>query len=142
MALSRPIHFEIHAEKPERAAEFYKNLFGWTIEKWQAPEGVDMDYWMVMTGNADPRANPNTEMGIDGGLMIRHGSAPVHGAPVNAYVCTMGVPSVDEYVAKAISLGGTLSLPKMPIKGMGWLAYCTDTEGNIFGMMEMDTNAA
>jgi predicted enzyme related to lactoylglutathione lyase len=29
----------------------------------------------------------------------------------------------------------------MPIPGMGWLAYCKDTEGNIFGMMQGDPNA-
>lgn len=32
-------------------------------------------------------------------------------------------------------------LPKMPIKGVGWLAYCKDLDGNIFGMMEVDENA-
>ena len=37
--------------------------------------------------------------------------------------------------------GGTIALPKMPIPGMGWLAYCKDTEGNIFGMMQSDPNA-
>jgi predicted enzyme related to lactoylglutathione lyase len=25
---------------------------------------------------------------------------------------------------------------------MGWLAYCKDTEGNLFGMMQMDPKAA
>ena len=30
----------------------------------------------------------------------------------------------------------------MPIPGMGFLAYLTDTEGNTFGMMEVDSNAA
>jgi len=29
----------------------------------------------------------------------------------------------------------------MPIKSVGWLAYCKDTEGNIFGMMQEDKNA-
>ena len=37
--------------------------------------------------------------------------------------------------------GGQIALPKMPIPGMGWLAYCKDTEGNIFGMMQGDPNA-
>jgi len=30
----------------------------------------------------------------------------------------------------------------MPIPTMGWLAYCKDTEGNLFGMMQMDSKAA
>jgi predicted enzyme related to lactoylglutathione lyase len=51
------------------------------------------------------------------------------------------VPNVDEYVAKATANGGTIALPKMPVQGVGWLAYCKDTEGNIFGLMQMDPSA-
>jgi uncharacterized protein len=32
--MKRPVHFEIHAENPERAANFYTELFGWKIIKW------------------------------------------------------------------------------------------------------------
>jgi predicted enzyme related to lactoylglutathione lyase len=51
------------------------------------------------------------------------------------------VPNLDEYVDRAMKCGGTIALPKMPIPTVGWLAYCKDTEGNIFGMMQMDANA-
>jgi predicted enzyme related to lactoylglutathione lyase len=30
----------------------------------------------------------------------------------------------------------------MPIPGVGYLAYCLDTEGNMFGIMQRDTSAA
>jgi predicted enzyme related to lactoylglutathione lyase len=30
----------------------------------------------------------------------------------------------------------------MPIKGVGWLASCKDTEGNRFGLMQDDKHAA
>jgi predicted enzyme related to lactoylglutathione lyase len=30
--MSRVVHFEIHAEKPERAIAFYAALFGWRFE--------------------------------------------------------------------------------------------------------------
>jgi hypothetical protein len=33
------------------------------------------------------------------------------------------------------------ALAKMPIPGVGWLAYVKDTEGNLFGMMQNDPNA-
>ena len=49
--------------------------------------------------------------------------------------------NLDVYVDKALKNGGTIALPKMPIPTVGWLAYCKDTEGNIFGMMQMDPNA-
>jgi predicted enzyme related to lactoylglutathione lyase len=36
---------------------------------------------------------------------------------------------------------GSISGPKMPISGIGWLAYCKDTEGNILGLMQNDPTA-
>jgi hypothetical protein len=47
-------------------------------------------------------------------------------------VNTIGVESVDEFAAKVEASGGKVVLPKMAIPGVGWQAYCTDTEGNIF----------
>ena len=32
--MPRPIHFEIHAENPERAMQFYRTLFGWEFNQW------------------------------------------------------------------------------------------------------------
>ena len=48
---------------------------------------------------------------------------------------------MDEYLKKAQSNGGSVAVPKMPIPGVGWLAYCKDTEGNIFGLMQADPKA-
>jgi len=126
--MPRPIHFEIHAENPERAITFYKNLLGWTFEKWDGP----MPYWLVTTG-------PNEEPGINGGLLPRQGQ--IDGQAVIAYVCTMGVDNVDDLTNKAVAGGGQVVVPKMAIPGMGWLVYCKDTEGNIFGMMQPDAEA-
>lgn len=135
--MNRVIHFEVHAAEPERAAAFYRQVLGWNIDEWVVP-GVEMPqenrYWLVSTG-------PDGEPGINGGILFRRGAPPVDGQAVNAYVCTVGVPSVDEAVARALAAGGTLALPKMPIKGVGWLAYCKDTEGNIFGLMQDDKTA-
>ena len=38
-------------------------------------------------------------------------------------------------MTNALAAGGTVAVPKMAIKGVGWLAYCKDPEGNIFGLM-------
>jgi predicted enzyme related to lactoylglutathione lyase len=35
--VGRVIHFELNADDPERAARFYQDVFGWTIEKWDGP---------------------------------------------------------------------------------------------------------
>jgi uncharacterized protein len=37
--------------------------------------------------------------------------------------------------------GGQFVLPKMPVPGVGWLAYFKDTEGHIFGVMQADSAA-
>ena len=67
---------------------------------------------------------------------------PINGDAVIAYVCTVDVPSVDDAIAKITSHGGTIVLPKMPVPGVGWLVYAKDTEGNIFGSLQSDHNAA
>jgi len=126
--MPRVVHFEIHAADPDRAVDFYKTLFGWTFQKWEGP----MDYWLVTTG-------PNDQPGINGGLVRRQGE--IDGQAVIAYVCTVDVENLDASVQTALDNGGQVALPKMPIPGMGWLAYCKDTEGNIFGMMQGDPNA-
>jgi len=125
--MNRVIHFEIHAENPERAISFYRDLFGWKFERWGTEE-----YWMLSTGS-------KSEPGIDGGLLKRRGT--IDGTAVIAYVCTIEVASLDGSVTKALAKGGQMAVPKMPIPGMGWLAYCKDSEGNIFGMMQADPSA-
>ncbi len=127
--MPRVIHFEVHADNPERAIQFYGQVLGWQFAKWDGP----MPYWLVTTG-------PDNQPGINGGLMPRQ--CAVDGQAVIAYVCTVDVDNVDTYVARATSAGGTVVVPKMSIPGVGWLAYCKDTEGNIFGMMQSDPKAA
>jgi len=126
--MNRVIHFEIQADNPDRAIAFYRGLFGWEFTKWDGP----MPYWLIKTG-------PDNEPGINGGLLPRRGA--IDGQAVIAYVCTVDVRSLDDYLQKAQAGGGTEVVPKMPIPGVGWLAYCKDTEGNLFGMMQSDPKA-
>lgn len=122
--MPRVIHFEIPADDPERAVGFYTKVFGWKIEKWDGPT----EYWLVTTG-AEP------EPGIDGGLGRR--SEPGAGTEN-----TIGVDSVDQAVEKVVAHGGKVLRPKSAVPGVGWLAYCEDTEGNRFGLMQDDPAAA
>jgi predicted enzyme related to lactoylglutathione lyase len=128
--MPRVIHFEVHAENPDRAVMFYSTVLGWHFTKWNGP----VDYWLIKTGAPE-------QPGIDGGLVRRHGARPLEAQAVNSFVCTVDVPNLDEYVAKATAHGGTIALPKMPIPNVGWLAYVKDTEGNILGLMQPDTTA-
>ena len=121
--MPRVVHFEINADKPERAAAFYKKVFGWKIKMW----GGKMPYWLVTTG-------PNEEPGINGGLMpMQHPNQPC--------VNTITVANVDQTMAAVTANGGQLAVPKMAIPGVGWLAYAKDLDGHIFGFMQMDATA-
>jgi uncharacterized protein len=126
--MARVVHFEIHADNPERAVAFYEKVFGWQVQHIPA-----LDYWMIRTGDGP---------GIDGGLLRRRGPRPTDGAPINASVCTLGVDDVDRAVAAATDAGARIAVPKMPIPNMGYVAYLHDTEGNIFGVYHEDPNAA
>ena len=88
---------------------------------------------MVITG-------PDDTPGINGGLLRRQGA--IDGQAVIAYVCTVDVPNIDTSVSTALANGATTAVPKMAVPGVGWLAYCKDNEGNIFGIMQADESAA
>ena len=121
--MSRVIHFEIPAAEPDRAAAFYGKVFGWKFDKWPGP----MEYWMVTTGKEG-------EVGINGGMMKKPGG-------ITSTTNTIGVDSVDDAVAAVLKAGGKNIMPKTPIPTVGYFAYCEDTEGNMFGVMQADPNA-
>jgi len=134
---NRVIHFEIHSLNPEKTAEFYQKVFDWEIKEWEMPDvKPENRYWMVMTAPEGSK-----ELGINGGIVVRKSSLPKEGDAVNAFICTIGVPSVDDYLEKIKKAGGSIALPKMAVPGMAWLAYAKDIEGNIFGIFEEDKNA-
>lgn len=125
--MSRPVHFEIQASQPQALIDFYGSLFGWHFKQWG-----EHDYWLVDTGSG--------KRGIDGGLLPRRGQAPGEAAPVNGFVCTVDVEQIDQSMEKASALGAEQMMSKMPVEGVGTLAYFKDPDGNIFGMMQFNEN--
>lgn len=115
--MPRVVHFEIPADDPGRAIEFYRKVFGWKIDKWEGP----FDYWLVTTGEED-------EPGINGAIMSRG----MDGIVKNA----IAVDSVDECVQKIEAAGGKMSMKKSAIPGVGIIAEFKDTEGNISIILE------
>ena len=135
--MNRPIHFEIHAIDPEKLGKFYSDVFGWEIKEWELPNvKPENRYWFVVTAPKESK-----DMGINGGMVLRKGSAPKGGEPVTSFVCTMDVANLDDCIKRIEAAGGKNVVSKMAIPNMAWLAYCKDPEGNIFGLFESDPNA-
>lgn len=122
--MPRIIHFEIATDNPKRAAKFYKKVFGWKIEKWSGPAA----YWLVTTGK-------DKEPGINGAIMQKMEQAPA------ATINTIAVASVDGFTQKITEAGGKVLTPKRAVPGIGYMAYCVDTEGIVFGIMQNDPKA-
>ena len=55
-----------------------------------------------------------------------------------AGIFTLDVPDLDATIGVVEGAGGQCVVPKMPVPGVGWLAYFKDTEGHIFGAMQAD----
>lgn len=122
--MPKVIHFEIPAEDLRRAAAFYEKAFEWKINNYGSGE---MDYWLVTAGE-------DKEPGINGAIAKK---SETHLATVN----TMSVSSFEDTVDKIRAAGGEILGPKMAVPNIGYMTYCKDTEGNIFGIMQMDPEA-
>ncbi len=128
--MGRLIHFEIHATDPEALVRYYSELLGWEFDL--QPQ---IEYWVIRTG-------PEGEPGINGGLLRRPVPGPAGGPALNAFVCTVEVGDLDGALARSAELGGEVALPRMPVTGLGWLAYVKDPDGNTLGLLQPDPAAA
>jgi predicted enzyme related to lactoylglutathione lyase len=120
---SRPTHFEIPVDDPDRAETFYSTVFGWAFDRYP---GAPQYYGMATTGDSNP--------GINGALFQRGENAETS--------LTMSVDSIEDTVKAVVDAGGSIIQDKAPIPGMGWFATCRDTEGNQFGLFTNDPSAS
>ena len=95
-------HFAIHADDCQRAKRFYEAVFGWAFEPWGPP-----DFWRVHTSPG----------GIHGALQKRR--APVTGAGVTAFECTIAVEDVAVTAAAIEAHGGQLTMEPFEIEQVG-----------------------
>lgn len=120
--MPRVEYFEISADDPQRAMTFYKEVFGWSFEKWNGP----FEYWLARTGKRE-------EEGIDGGIQRRTD-------PRVTVVNYIGVKDIDDLIRKVVMNHGSIVQPKTAVPGVGWVIMFHDTEGNIFGAMQEDAS--
>lgn len=133
--MNRVIHFEIQADDVGRAKDFYQKAFGWKIEKPKMDVEPPTEYWMIMTGEKD-------ESGINGGMYPR---PKENEKKIMTYDCTILVDDIDQAIESVKKAGGKIDQikeaggkEKAEMKGVGWFARGTDTEGNEFGLMQAE----
>ena len=116
--MGRLVHFENLVEDPEDAVKFYKSVFGWEIATWG---GGEQSYWLITTG-------PDTVPGINGAIMGNQFPQKV--------INTIDVDALDEMIEKVNAAGGKLVHGPSEVPGVGMHAYCEDSQGVMFGMMQ------
>lgn len=121
--MNRFTHFELATNDLEKTAQFYRDVFGWKVEKWEGP----VDYWLVTSGEDD-------QPGINGGLMEA-------GGPFQGTINTIEVDDIDAAIARALAHGGEIAMEKGPIPGVGWIAYLKDATGILIGIHQTDPSA-
>ena len=121
--MNRFTHFELACADPDKTAAFYREVFGWQVEKWEGP----VDYWMVISGDRETA-------GINGGLMKT-------GGEFTGTINTIEVDDIDAYLAKVIANGGTIAMEKDVIPGVGYQAYFKDNSGIMVGLHQADPKA-
>jgi predicted enzyme related to lactoylglutathione lyase len=126
--MSKAIHFEIPVTDPEKSAEFYRNVFGWKLNKYG-----EMEYWLITAGE-------ESEGGINGALIKKTGGEITQNITSAAdsinSVVTFYVDDVDEAMKRVSENGGKVATEKMEIPGTGTHFYFHDLDGNLIGALK------
>ena len=116
-------HFEIPARDLERAARFYREVFGWSIE----PLPWEGHPYYKVRGSAGPGARE----GIDGGLLPADGT-------LDHPLLVLHISGADlaDCLARIVEAGGRIDSPAADVGGMGRFARFRDPEGNLMGLWQ------
>lgn len=126
----RVVHFEIPFDNGERARGFYRDVFGWNVERMPG-----LDYTMVSSGPAAETGMP-AEPGFINGGMLERGLSPATGP-----VIVIDVDNIDDALTNIEKLGGSPLVGRTPVGDMGFSAYFKDPEGNVMGLWETAARA-
>lgn len=88
---------------------------------------MPIEYWRIETDSPQ------------GGMLKRPAAAPSQMSGTNAFVCSMEADNFDDLAKNILKHGGVGALPKFAVPGTCWQGYFLDTEGNTFGIFQVDT---
>ncbi len=115
-------YFEIQVNEPEKAVEFYTNVFNW---KFIEQSGLPVKYRLIET------------TGIGGGLLERPAKTPPDECGTNAFTCSIEVADFDLTAELILANGGQIAMAKFEIPGRCWQCYFIDGNNNTFGIFQV-----
>lgn len=115
MAKNGFVHIELSAINRDAAANFYRQVFNWTVT--DLPE---MDYATFETGD-----------GPGGGF-----SPILEDNPAGTVTVYIETDNIEETLAKVEKAGGKTVKTRTEIPGMGWFALFKDPTGNMLGVFQ------
>jgi predicted enzyme related to lactoylglutathione lyase len=121
MKMNPVVYFEIPVLDLYRACDFYSNVFETKLTQ----EVVD-GYQMAFFETSDD------SFGASGALVVGDVYVPSH----QGCFLYFGVESIDETIARALELGGSLLYPKKSNGDIGSVAEIQDSEGNRIALHE------
>lgn len=113
------VHFEVIGKDGGKLQSYYSDLFGWKIDA-SNPMGYG-----IVKGEDNPASMGSIGGGIAGGPDGYEGH-------VTFYV---GVPDIEEALAKAESLGGTRVMGPEKVMDQVELGQFKDPEGHLIGLV-------
>lgn len=120
--MDKVTHFEIPIKDPNSTIEFYKNIFGWKIQKWDG----SMPYWMVSTVETNKNMMPKEAGAINGGFT----------EDIKYPLVVISVQNIEETAGLIKSNKGKIVQEKRKVGDMGWYARFKDPDGNIIGIWQ------
>jgi predicted enzyme related to lactoylglutathione lyase len=127
MKKSPVVHFEMPYEDHERLMKFYKQTFGWELNKFGADMG---DYVTAATAETDENRMVKTPGTINGGFFPKSPEAPAMPSVV------ISVDDIKDSMKKIASAGGKVHGEPQQIPGVGLWVTFTDSEGNRVSILQ------
>jgi predicted enzyme related to lactoylglutathione lyase len=121
MKMNPVVYFEIPVLDLDRACDFYSNVFETKLTK-EEVDGYQMAFFET-SGDS---------FGASGALVVGDVYVPSH----QGCFLYFGVESIDETIARALELGGSVLYPKKSNGDLGSVAEIQDSEGNRIALHE------
>jgi predicted enzyme related to lactoylglutathione lyase len=111
------VHFEIPTENPEKALDFFKNVFGWTYQSYG-----EMEYWLVDSGEGK-------HPGINGAITKKQHL-------FQNVINTISIDNIEQIIESIKKNGGEIASEIMEVPNVGRVAYFKDPDGNVHGIIQ------